>query len=298
MFPVFVEWGATPAYTLKMATIVNAEIIHKQDSLGTIEKGQFADLIAVAGDPLKDISEMQRVKFVMKGGGVVKNELPRPPGDDRKQVAPESAPFRDMSSDVESHRARCVRPCCPYVVQETTHEWKSFVSVIRAAFAADGPVAAEAQRNPVGRRWWSICTQRRHAEIPDLGRRPGALRQHHLGGRRRRRDPPAGVAHSGWRARHHRRPGTRSGAGIERLPDRLKQRLETLTDRWRNDSRVQAATTIVGLSAAAVGAAQQQHVIAFAGTHVMRWGLGRQLRVVEQRSGFRASRPPSAGTTS
>jgi imidazolonepropionase-like amidohydrolase len=75
MFPVFVQWGATPAYTLKMATIVNAQIVHKQDALGTIEKGKFADLIAVAGDPLKDISEMQRVKFVMKGGAVVKNEL-------------------------------------------------------------------------------------------------------------------------------------------------------------------------------------------------------------------------------
>jgi imidazolonepropionase-like amidohydrolase len=76
MFPVFVEWGATPAYTLKMATIVNAEIIRKQDALGTIEKGKFADLVAVAGDPLKDISEMQRVKFVMKGGAIVKNDLP------------------------------------------------------------------------------------------------------------------------------------------------------------------------------------------------------------------------------
>ncbi len=61
-----------------MATSVNAEIIHKQDTLGTIEKGKFADLIAVAGDPLKDISEMQRVKFVMKGGEIIKNELAAP----------------------------------------------------------------------------------------------------------------------------------------------------------------------------------------------------------------------------
>jgi imidazolonepropionase-like amidohydrolase len=75
MFPVFVQWGATPVYTLRMATTVNAEILHKTDSLGTIEKGKFADIIAVAGDPLKDITEMQRVKFVMKGGKVVKNDL-------------------------------------------------------------------------------------------------------------------------------------------------------------------------------------------------------------------------------
>ncbi len=75
MFPVFVSWGANPAYTLQMATIVNAEIIHMQDSLGTIEKGKFADLIAVSGDPLQDITEMQRVKFVMKGGGVERDNL-------------------------------------------------------------------------------------------------------------------------------------------------------------------------------------------------------------------------------
>jgi imidazolonepropionase-like amidohydrolase len=75
MFPIFVQWGATPVYALRMATTVNAQIIHKQDSVGTIEKGKFADLIAVAGDPLRDISEMQRVKFVMKGGQVVRNDL-------------------------------------------------------------------------------------------------------------------------------------------------------------------------------------------------------------------------------
>ena len=79
MFPIFVQWGATPVYALRMATTVNAEIIHQKDSLGTIEKGKFADLIAVAGDPLKDITELQRVKFVMKGGEIVKNELTAAP---------------------------------------------------------------------------------------------------------------------------------------------------------------------------------------------------------------------------
>jgi imidazolonepropionase-like amidohydrolase len=79
MFPVFVQWGATPAYTLRMATTVNAEIIHKQDTIGVVEKGKYADLIAVSGDPLTDISEMQRVKFVMKGGQVIKNELTSTP---------------------------------------------------------------------------------------------------------------------------------------------------------------------------------------------------------------------------
>jgi imidazolonepropionase-like amidohydrolase len=43
--------------------------------VGSIEAGRFADLVAVAGDPLADITELERVKFVMKGGQVVKNEL-------------------------------------------------------------------------------------------------------------------------------------------------------------------------------------------------------------------------------
>ncbi len=48
MFPVLVSWGASPVYTLRMATTVNAEIIHMSDKLGTIEKGKFADIIAVS----------------------------------------------------------------------------------------------------------------------------------------------------------------------------------------------------------------------------------------------------------
>jgi imidazolonepropionase-like amidohydrolase len=79
MFPIFVKWGASPVYTLRMATTVNAEIIRMSDKLGTIEKGKFADIIAVSGDPLQDISEMQHVKFVMKGGAVIKNDLAMAP---------------------------------------------------------------------------------------------------------------------------------------------------------------------------------------------------------------------------
>jgi len=75
VFPIFVSWGATPLYVLRMATTVNAEIIHWQDKVGSIEKGKFADLIATSGDPLEDIAEMQRVKFVMKGGAVIKDDL-------------------------------------------------------------------------------------------------------------------------------------------------------------------------------------------------------------------------------
>lgn len=77
MFPIFVSWGATPLYTLRMATTVNAKIIHMENKIGSIEKGKFADLIAVTGNPLEDPSEMQRVHFVMKGGAVIRDDYVR-----------------------------------------------------------------------------------------------------------------------------------------------------------------------------------------------------------------------------
>ena len=46
-----------------------------QDRVGSFEPGKYADLVAVTGDPLADITELERVKFVMKGGQVFKNEL-------------------------------------------------------------------------------------------------------------------------------------------------------------------------------------------------------------------------------
>jgi imidazolonepropionase-like amidohydrolase len=67
--------GVTAARAIQSATMVNAEALGWQDQIGSLEKGKFADVIAVAGDPLADISELQRVKFVMKGGKVVRNDL-------------------------------------------------------------------------------------------------------------------------------------------------------------------------------------------------------------------------------
>ena len=54
---------------------INAEAMGWQDHVGSIEEGKYADLIAVSGDPLADITELTRVKFVMKGGKVIRNEL-------------------------------------------------------------------------------------------------------------------------------------------------------------------------------------------------------------------------------
>ena len=73
-FGEYVKLGMAPMQAIMCATKVNAEILKKEKEIGTVEAGKLADLIAVKGDPLKDISELQRVKFVMIGGKVVKNE--------------------------------------------------------------------------------------------------------------------------------------------------------------------------------------------------------------------------------
>ena len=63
-----------PADILRAMTASAAELLGWQDRIGAIEPKKFADLIAVSGDPLQDLSELEHVKFVMKGGRVVKNE--------------------------------------------------------------------------------------------------------------------------------------------------------------------------------------------------------------------------------
>jgi len=73
-----VGFGEPPLSAIVSATSLNAEIIGWSDRVGSVEKGKFADLIAVAGDPVKDITEMERVRFVMKGGVVYRDELSRP----------------------------------------------------------------------------------------------------------------------------------------------------------------------------------------------------------------------------
>lgn len=68
--------GLTPVRAIQSGTMINAEVLGWQDQIGSIHKGKYADLIAVSGDPLADVSELQRVKFVMKGGKVIRNEMP------------------------------------------------------------------------------------------------------------------------------------------------------------------------------------------------------------------------------
>jgi imidazolonepropionase-like amidohydrolase len=76
-FSYMVRYGMTPMQAIRSATVVAAELLQAEANLGAIEPGRYADIIAVAGDPLKDITELERVKFVMKGGQVVKDEIKR-----------------------------------------------------------------------------------------------------------------------------------------------------------------------------------------------------------------------------
>lgn len=76
MFRAYVESGMTPLEIIRAATINNAVLFAGERApFGSIETGKFADLIAVAGDPLKEIRELDNVRFVMKGGTVVRDEL-------------------------------------------------------------------------------------------------------------------------------------------------------------------------------------------------------------------------------
>ncbi len=74
-FEWLVQHGMTPAAAIQSATLVDSQVLGWQDRIGSLEKGKYADIIAVSGDPLQDITELQRVKFVMKGGKVIKNDL-------------------------------------------------------------------------------------------------------------------------------------------------------------------------------------------------------------------------------
>jgi len=74
-FRTRVALGEKPMASLVSATRINAEIIHWQDRIGTVEVGKLADLVAVPGDPLADIKVTERVGFVMKGGVVYRSEL-------------------------------------------------------------------------------------------------------------------------------------------------------------------------------------------------------------------------------
>lgn len=73
-FPYMVKYGMTPLEAIQAATLNAAELLGWADRVGAIEPGKFGDMIAVDGDPLSDVTLLENVKFVMKGGQVVHND--------------------------------------------------------------------------------------------------------------------------------------------------------------------------------------------------------------------------------
>ena len=73
-FAVMVKLGLTPLQSIQAATVNAADLLGWSGKVGSIEPGKWADIIAVDGDPLSDVTQLERVKFVMKGGEVYKNE--------------------------------------------------------------------------------------------------------------------------------------------------------------------------------------------------------------------------------
>ena len=69
-FSFYVQWGMTPMQAIKSATSVAAELLNKSGQIGEISKGALADIVAVDGDPLQDITQLEKITFVMKNGKV------------------------------------------------------------------------------------------------------------------------------------------------------------------------------------------------------------------------------------
>jgi imidazolonepropionase-like amidohydrolase len=72
-----VQFGMPLSDALRSATSVNARVLHMSDKIGSVKTGLLADLIAVEGDPTRDVSALRRVKFVMKGGAIFEPNAPR-----------------------------------------------------------------------------------------------------------------------------------------------------------------------------------------------------------------------------
>jgi imidazolonepropionase-like amidohydrolase len=74
-FAKMVEFGMKPMDAIQAATVKAADLMGWSDKMGAIETGHYADIIAVSGDPTSDVRLLESVKFVMKGGAVVRNDL-------------------------------------------------------------------------------------------------------------------------------------------------------------------------------------------------------------------------------
>jgi len=74
-FGKMIEWGAKPLDAIQAATVNAADLLGWAGKIGVLETGHYADLIAVSGDPVSDVRALESVKFVLKGGAVVRNDF-------------------------------------------------------------------------------------------------------------------------------------------------------------------------------------------------------------------------------
>jgi imidazolonepropionase-like amidohydrolase len=74
-FPYMAKYGMTPAQAIRAATANAAELLGMQNDVGSVTQGKFADIVAVKGDPLADLTLLQKIDFVMKGGEIVKSPV-------------------------------------------------------------------------------------------------------------------------------------------------------------------------------------------------------------------------------
>ena len=78
IYEAYRESGMAPWQIIQAATVNAAELLGWGDRIGSIEQGKSADIVATSGDPSQDITELEKVKFVMKGGELVRNDLVLP----------------------------------------------------------------------------------------------------------------------------------------------------------------------------------------------------------------------------
>ncbi|KLD63752.1 metal-dependent hydrolase family protein [Dyella japonica] len=76
-FAVMTHWGMTPMQAIQAATVNAADLLGMTGKVGAVAPGYYADLVAVSGDPINDVAQLEHVGFVMKGGAVDKNEIKR-----------------------------------------------------------------------------------------------------------------------------------------------------------------------------------------------------------------------------
>jgi imidazolonepropionase-like amidohydrolase len=109
-FSVMVKLGLTPLAAIQSATLHAADLLGWADRVGTLEPGKYADLIAVEGNPLKDVTTLEKVKVVMKGGEVVQDTrerkgMRRKSDLDEPQAMPETGYGQGKTSDGQRTKA-------------------------------------------------------------------------------------------------------------------------------------------------------------------------------------------------